>query len=54
MYSFVYIWEPATGLRIKRLADHLHKVTSVQYSADGQTLASGSLDLYLFLLIKKI
>jgi WD40 repeat protein len=40
----VRLWEAETGRPLARLNGHLEGVTSVTFSPDGKTLASGSYD----------
>ena len=36
------MWETATGRPCSKLEDHLHRVTAVTFSPDGQLVASAS------------
>ncbi len=44
MNGTVLLWDVATGILRHTLQGHADWVTSVAFSPDGQTLASGSLD----------
>jgi WD40 repeat protein len=38
------LWEVATGKQIATISGHVNGVSSVAFSPDGRTLATGSLD----------
>ena len=43
-HNTIHLWNPSTGQYKRELAGHTERVTSVVFSPDGQTLASGSED----------
>ena len=45
----VILWDTASGREVGELEGHLNRVTSVAFSPDGKTLASGSYDKNILL-----